>query len=73
MVIIKVKVGMGKEEVIIIIIKKFIVEICVLEPNLFKLIAYVSYYRVYRYELKLIAACLTNNLVGHQASLQIAV
>ena len=48
MVIIKVKVGMGEEEVMIIIIKKFIVGICALELNLFKLIARVSYYRVCR-------------------------
>ena len=46
MVIIKVKVSMGEEEVIIIIIKKFIVGICALEPNLFRLVTRVSYYRV---------------------------
>ena len=39
---------MGEEEVIIIIIKKFIVGICTLKLNLFRLIAYISYYRVYR-------------------------
>ena len=50
---------MGEEEVIIIIIKEFIVGICVLKLNLFKLVARVSYYRVYRWELKLIAAYLT--------------
>ena len=59
MVIIEVKVGMKKEEVIIIIIKEFIVGIYVLEPNLFELVACVSYCRVYRWELKLIAAYLT--------------
>ena len=50
---------MGKEEVMVIIVKKFIVGICILEPNLFKLVAHVSYYRIYRRELKLIAAYLT--------------
>ena len=50
---------MGEEEVVIIIIKKFIIKIYILEPNLFKLMARVSYYRVYRRELKLIATCLT--------------
>ena len=48
MVIIKVKVGMGEEEVVVIIIKEFIVGICALKLNLFKLMAYVSCYRVYR-------------------------
>ena len=48
MIIIKVKVNMGEEEVIIIIIKEFIMKIYILEPNLFKLVARVSYYRVYR-------------------------
>ena len=59
MVIIKVKVGMGEREVMVIIVKKFIVGIRVLEPNLFRLMARVSYYRVYRRELKLMATCLT--------------
>ena len=59
MVIIEVKVGIGEEEVIVVIIKEFIVEIYVLKPNLFGLVARVSYYRVYRRELKLIATYLT--------------
>ena len=50
---------MGEEEVIIIIIKEFIVGIYTLEPNLFGLVARVSYHRVYKWELKLIAAYLT--------------
>ena len=50
---------MGEEEVVIIIVKEFIVGICVLKPNLFRLMARVSYCRVCRRELKLIAACLT--------------
>ena len=44
----KVKVGMGEEEVIIIIIKEFIVGIYVLELNLFRLITHISCYRVCR-------------------------
>ena len=48
MIIIKVKVGMGKEEIVVIIVKKFIMEIRILEPNLFRLVARVSYYRVYK-------------------------
>ena len=44
----EVKVGMGKEEVMIIIIKEFIVGICALKLNLFGLVARVSYYRVYK-------------------------
>ena len=59
MIIIKVEVGIGEEEVMIIIIKEFIMGICALELNLFKLVARVSYYRVYRQKLKLIATCLT--------------
>ena len=58
-VVIKVKVGMGEEEVIVIIIKEFIMGIHTLELNLFGLVTRVSYYRVYRCELKLIAICLT--------------
>ena len=50
---------MGEEEVMVIIIKKFIVGIYALELNLFELVARVSYYRVYRWELKLITAYLT--------------
>ena len=58
-IIIEVEVGTEEEEVMIIIIKKFIVGICALKLNLFRLITRVSYYRVYKQELKLIAACLT--------------
>ena len=58
MVIIKVKVGMGEEEIVIFIVKKFIIGICALKPNLFKLVARVSRRRVCRQELKLIATCL---------------
>ena len=47
-IIIRVKVGMGEKEVIIIIIKEFIIRIYILKLNLFKLITRVSYYRVYR-------------------------
>ena len=47
-IIIKVKVGMGEEEVMVIIVKKFIIGICVLKPNLFKLVTCVSHYRVYK-------------------------
>ena len=50
---------MGKEEVIIIIIKEFIMGIYTLKLNLFGLVARVSHYRVYRLELKLIATYLT--------------
>ena len=57
-VIIKVEVNIGKE-VMVIIIKKFIVEICALEPNLFKLVTHVSYYRGCKQELKLITTYLT--------------
>ena len=59
MVIIKVKVSTGEEEIMIIIIKEFIVGIRARKLNLFRLVTRVSYYRVYRCELKLIAACLT--------------
>ena len=45
---IKVKVGTGKKEVVIIIVKKFIMGICVLKLNLFELIARVSHYRDYK-------------------------
>ena len=48
MIIIKVEVGMGKKEVIIIIVREFIVKIRALELNLFKLVARVSHYKVYR-------------------------
>ena len=47
-IIIEIKVGMGKKEVIVIIIKKFIMRVRELELDLFKLVARVSYYRVYR-------------------------
>ena len=56
-VIIEVEVGTG-EEVMIIIVKEFIIRIYVLEPNLFRLIIRVSCCRVCRRELKLITACL---------------
>ena len=59
MIIIEVKVSIGEKEVVVIIIKEFIVGICALELNLFKLITCVSCRRVYRWELKLIAAYLT--------------
>ena len=39
---------MGEEEVMIIIIKEFIMGICALELNLFELVTRVSYYRVYK-------------------------
>ena len=55
----KVKVGIEKEEVIIIIIKKFIIRIRALKLNLFRLVTHVSYYRVYKQKLKLIATYLT--------------
>ena len=58
-IIIKVEVSMGEEEIVVIIVEEFIMGICVLELNLFRLVACVSYYRVYRWELKLIAAYLT--------------
>ena len=48
MIIIKVKVSMGEEEVVVIIIKKFIVGICALKLNLFRLVTRVSHRRVYR-------------------------
>ena len=48
MVIVEVKVSMGEKEVIIIIVKKFIIRICALKLNLFRLVARVSYYRVCR-------------------------
>ena len=40
-------------------IKKLVIGIRALKLNLFGLVAYISYYRVYRRELKLIATCLT--------------
>ena len=48
MVIIKVKASMGEEEVMVIIIKEFIMGIHVLKLNLFKLVARVSCYRIYK-------------------------
>ena len=57
MIVMKVKVGTG-EEVVIIIVKKSVIEIRALELNLFKLITRVSYRRVCR-QLKFIATCLT--------------
>ena len=59
MVIIKVKIGIRKEEVVVIIVKKFIIGIYALKSNLFRLVARVSHYRVYKWELKLIATYLT--------------
>ena len=50
---------MGEKEVMVIIVKKFIVGIRALEPNLFGLAAHVSYYRVCRRESKLITTYLT--------------
>ena len=47
-IIIKVKIGIGKKEVVVIIIKEFIVRIHALKPNLFKLVVLVSRHRVYR-------------------------
>ena len=55
----EVKVSMGKEEVIVIIVKKFIIGIYVLKPNLFKLVTHVSHYRVYKQKSKLITTYLT--------------
>ena len=43
----------------IIVVKEFIMGIYILKLNLFKLVARVSYYRVYRQELKLITTYLT--------------
>ena len=54
----EVKVSMG-EEVMAVIVKKFIVGIRVLKLNLFGLVARVSHCRVCRQKSKLIAACLT--------------
>ena len=59
MVIVEVKVSTGKEEIIVVIVKGFIVGIRILEPNLFKLVARVSYHKVYKQESKLIATYLT--------------
>ena len=59
MVIVEVKVSTGEEEVVVVIIKKFIIRICALELNLFGLVTRVFCHRVYRCELKLIATCLT--------------
>ena len=41
---------MGEKEVMVIIIKEFIIGIRALELNLFELVTRVSYYRVYRQE-----------------------
>ena len=48
MVIIEVEVGMGEKEVMVIIVKEFIIGICALKLNLFRLITCVSCYRVCR-------------------------
>ena len=58
MVIIEVEVSTGKK-VIVVIINEFVMGIYILKLNLFRLVACVSYYRIYRWELKLIATCLT--------------
>ena len=58
-VIMEVEVGMGEEEVVIIVVKEFIVGIRALKPNLFRLVARVSCRRVYKRESKLIATYLT--------------
>ena len=50
---------MGEKEVMVIIVKKFIMGIYTLEPNLFRLVTRVSHHRVYKQKLKLIAAYLT--------------
>ena len=50
---------MEEEGIMVIIIKKFIMEIRTLELNLFGLVTRVSYYRVCRREFKLIATYLT--------------
>ena len=55
----EVKVSIKEEEVMVIIIKKFIIRIHALKLNLFKLVARVSYYRVCKQKLKLIATYLT--------------
>ena len=44
----KVKVSMGEEEVMVIIVKEFIIGICALELNLFRLVTYVSRHRIYK-------------------------
>ena len=50
---------MGEKEVMVIIIKEFIMRIRALKPNLFKLMAHISHYRVYKQKSKLIATYLT--------------
>ena len=50
---------MGEKEIVVIIIKKFIVGIRALKLNLFRLVTCVSYHRIYRQELKLITTYLT--------------
>ena len=50
---------MGKKEVVVIIVKEFIMGIRALKLNLFKLVARVSYHRIYKQKLKLIAIYLT--------------
>ena len=47
-IIIEVKVSIEEKEVIVIIVKEFIMGIRVLELNLFELVARVSHCRVYR-------------------------
>ena len=59
MIVVEVKVDTEKKKVMVIIVKEFIMGIHTLKLNLFELITCVSYCRVYKWELKLIAACLT--------------
>ena len=49
---------MREEEIVIFIVKKLIIGICALELNLFRLVARVSHYRVYKWELNLLATYL---------------
>ena len=58
-IIVEAEISMGKDEVVVIIVKEFIMGIYVVELNLFRLVTCVSHYRVYKWELKLIAVCLT--------------
>ena len=44
----EVEVSIGEKEVMVIIVKKFIVGICALKLNLFELVTCVSRYRVCR-------------------------
>ena len=55
----EVEVSMGKKEVVVVVVKEFIIGIHALKLNLFGLVARVSCCRVCRQELKLIVAYLT--------------